>query len=183
MTEKDKSEEIEQEIPEAEVSAEQDTEETAEEAPAALEDDLKKAQAELKDLNDRFLRMAAEYDNFRKRSAKERENLHGDAVAFAVSKLLPVYDNLERAIAQDTADTEYKKGVEMILKQFNDSLSALSVAEIEAGAGTAFDPSIHNAVMHIEDETLGENQIAEVFQKGFKIGERVVRHAIVKVAN
>lgn len=140
-------------------------------------------QSELTDLSDRFMRMAAEYDNFRKRSIKERDAVHNDAVSYAVTKLLPVYDNLERALAQETEDTEYKKGVELIYKQFIDSLDALKVKEVPAAPGDPFDPTRHNAVMHVEDESLGENQIAEVFQKGFQIGEKVIRHTIVKVAN
>lgn len=160
----------------------EDTAEAAAEKTAE-NSELDKVKAELSELNDRHLRMAAEYDNFRKRSIKEREAIHGDAVCYAVTKLLPVFDNLERALAQETADAEYKKGVEMIYNQFKESLDALKVTEIEATAGTEFDPYHHNAVMHVEDEALGENQIAEVFQKGFKIGEKVVRHAVVKVAN
>ena len=140
-------------------------------------------QAKYEEVNDRYLRMAAEYDNFRKRSQREREQAYADAVSRAVTALLPTYDNLERALKAETADAEYKKGVEMTMTQLTESLKGLSVEIIEAASGTAFDPNLHNAVMHVEDEALGENVIAEVFQQGFRIGEKVIRHAMVKVAN
>lgn len=140
-------------------------------------------QAKFDELNDRYLRMAAEYDNFRKRSQREREQAYNDAVSHAVKALLPTFDNLERAIKAETADTEYKKGVELTMNQLVESLKGINVTLIEASAGTAFDPNFHNAVMHIEDEAFGENQIAEVFQQGFQIGDKVIRHAMVKVAN
>lgn len=137
----------------------------------------------LAELNDRYLRLAAEYDNFRKRSQREREHIHADAVSHAVKALLPTYDNLERALNAETADSEYKKGVELTMTQLIDSLKGLNVTVIEASAGTTFDPNLMNAVMHIEDDALGENVVAEVFQQGFVIGEKVIRHAMVKVAN
>ena len=139
--------------------------------------------AKFDELNDRYLRMAAEYDNFRKRSQREREQSYNDAVSHAVKALLPTYDNLERALKAETADAEYKKGVEMTMTQLVESLKGLNVTIIEASAGTGFDPNFHNAVMHVEDEAFGENQIAEVFQQGFQIGDKVIRHAMVKVAN
>ena len=135
------------------------------------------------ELNDRYLRMAAEYDNFRKRSQREREQAYTDAVSRAVTALLPTYDNLERAIKAETADAEYKKGGEMTMNQLTGRLKGLNVTVIEASAGTTFDPNFHNAVMHVEDGELGENVIAEVFQQGFQIGDKVIRHAMVKVAN
>ena len=140
-------------------------------------------QAKFDELNDRYLRMAAEYDNFRKRSQREREQAYNDAVSHAVKALLPTFDNLERAIKAETADAEYKKGVELTMNQLTESLKGLNVTLIEASAGTAFDPNFHNAVMHVEDESLGESVIAEVFQQGFRIGDKVIRHAMVKVAN
>ena len=133
--------------------------------------------------HDGYLRLAAEYDNFRKRSQREREQAYTDAVSRAVTALLPTYDNLERALKAETADTEYKKGVEMTMTQLVESLKGINVAIIDAAAGTAFDPNFHNAVMHVEDESLGENVIAETFQQGFQIGDKVIRHAMVKVAN
>ena len=135
------------------------------------------------DVNDKYLRLAAEYDNFRKRSQREREQAYTDAVSRAVTALLPTYDNLERALKAETADTEYKKGVELTMTQLTESLKGINVTVIDAAAGTAFDPNFHNAVMHVEDESLGENVIAETFQQGFQIGDKVIRHAMVKVAN
>ena len=131
---------------------------------------------------EQFLRLAAEYDNYRKRTAKEKENLWTDAKADTVQAFLPVYDNLERALKQDTADEAYKKGVEMIMSQLKEVFAKLGITEIEA-QGKPFDPNLHNAVMHIEDEDLGENTVAQVFQAGFMLGEKVIRFAMVQVAN
>ena len=133
-------------------------------------------------LNDKFLRICAEYDNFRRRSQKEKDNLYGDIKANTVSQFLPVYDNLGRALKQGTEDEAYRKGVEMIMTQFNTTLEKLGVTPIEC-LGEKFDPSMHNAVMHVDDEEKGENEIVEVFQKGFKCGDKVIRFAMVKVAN
>ena len=130
----------------------------------------------------KFLRLAAEYDNYRKRTAKEKESIWADAKASVVTSFLPVYNNLERALKQDTADEAYKKGVEMTMTQLKEVLSKLGVTEIEA-AGQPFDPKLHNAVMHVEDEAFGENTVAEVFQAGFQLGDKVIRFAMVKVAN
>ena len=132
--------------------------------------------------HDSYLRLAADYDNFRKRNTKEKEMLYAAGKADAVEKLLPVYDNLERALNQATADEAYKKGVEMTMTQLVAILNGLGV-EIFGEAGDAFDPNLHNAVMHIDDENLGENVIAQVFQKGFKLGDKIVRFAMVQVAN
>ncbi len=132
--------------------------------------------------HDSYLRLAADYDNFRKRNAKEKEMLYTAGKADAVEKLLPVYDNLERALNQATADEAYKKGVEMTMTQLIGILNGLGV-EIFGEVGETFDPNIHNAVMHTEDENLGENVISQVFQKGFKLGEKIVRFAMVQVAN
>lgn len=131
---------------------------------------------------EKYLRLCAEYDNYRKRSQKERESLYADIKADTLLKFLPVYDNLERALAQPTADEAYRKGVEMIMTQFCTTMEKLGVTEIEA-AGQKFDPTIHNAVMHVEDESFGENEVVEVFQKGFKLNDKVIRFAMVKVAN
>ena len=128
------------------------------------------------------LRLAAEYDNFRKRTTKEKEQSYTNGKADAVEKLLPVYDNLERALNQPTEDAAYKKGVEMTMAELVKIFTSLGV-EIFGTAGDAFDPNLHNAVMHIDDETLGENVISQVFQKGFKVGEKIVRFAMVQVAN
>jgi len=132
--------------------------------------------------HDSFLRLAADYDNYRKRTAKEKEQSYTNGKSDAVAKLLPVYDNLERALNQPTEDGAYKKGVEMTMNELVKIFTALGV-EIFGNVGEAFDPNLHNAVMHNEDETLGENVISMVFQKGFKIGDKVVRFAMVQVAN
>ena len=137
---------------------------------------------ELKGANDRYLRLLAEYDNYRKRSQKEKDSLYADIKSDTVAKFLPVYDNLVRALAQSTEDEAYRRGVEMIMTQFNTTLEKLGATRIEC-LGQKFDPSLHNAVMHVEDEEKGENEIVEVFQEGFMMGEKVIRFAMVKVAN
>ena len=181
MSKKKQTEATEAEQKAAEQAADAAEQQAASAETAAQPDDEWKAKFD--ELNDRYLRMAAEYDNFRKRSQREREQAYTDAVSRAVTALLPTYDNLERAIKAETADAEYKKGVEMTMTQLTESLKGLNVTVIEASAGTTFDPNFHNAVMHVEDESMGENVIAEVFQQGFQIGDKVIRHAMVKVAN
>ena len=138
--------------------------------------------AEYAALNDKYLRLCAEYDNFRKRSQKERDSLYADIKAETLKKFLPVYDNLVRALDQSTEDEAYRRGVEMIMTQFNTTMEKLGVTEIES-LGQKFDPAFHNAVMHVEDAEKGENEIVEVFQKGFIMGDKVIRFAMVKVAN
>ena len=128
------------------------------------------------------LRLAAEYDNFRKRTAKEKEASYSHGKADAVEKLLPVYDNLERALNQPTEDAAYKKGVEMTMNELVKILTGLGV-EIFGNVGDAFDPNIHNAVMHTDDDAVAENTVTQVFQKGFKLGDKIVRFAMVQVAN
>ena len=132
--------------------------------------------------HDAYLRLAAEFDNFRKRTIKEKEASYGNGKADAVAKMLPVYDNLERALNQETSDAAYKKGVEMTMTELVKIFTALGV-EIFGAVGDAFDPELHNAIMHNEDESLGENTISMVFQKGAKIGDKVIRFAMVQVAN
>ena len=132
--------------------------------------------------HDSYLRLAADFDNFRKRTIKEKEASYGHGKADAIEKLLPVYDNLERALNQPTEDAAYKKGVEMTFNQLVSIFTSLGV-EIFGNIGDEFDPNLHNAVMHTDDETLGENVISQVFQKGFKLGEKIVRFAMVQVAN
>ena len=155
-------------------------EETTETAEAVVETNPweEKYNAE----RDAHLRVAAEYDNFRKRTVKEKEASYGNGKADAVAKMLPVYDNLERALNQPTEDAAYKKGVEMTMNELVKIFTSLGV-EIFGNVGDVFDPNLHNAVMHIDTEELGENVIAQVFQMGFKIGEKVVRFAMVQVAN
>lgn len=162
---------------EEEITEETTPEATPEEVPAVNEWE-EKYNAE----HDSFLRLAADYDNFRKRTIKEKEQSYGNGKADAVEKLLPVYDNLERALNQPTQDEAYKKGVEMTMSQLVSILTGLGV-EIFGNVGDTFDPNLHNAVMHNEDESLGENTVSQVFQKGFKIGEKIVRFAMVQVAN
>ena len=157
--------------------AEETVVETAEETPVVNEWE-EKYNAE----RDAHLRLAAEYDNFRKRNTKEKELLYTLGKAEAVEKLLPVYDNLERALNQPTTDEAYKKGVELTMTELVKIFGTLGV-EIFGAPGDAFDPNLHNAVMHVDDEAFGENTITQVFQKGFKLGEKIVRFAMVQVAN
>ena len=164
-----------EETPIEEVTAETPTEEAA--APEVNPFEEKYNQE-----REAHLRLAAEFDNFRKRTAKEKEGSYLSGRADAVAKLLPVYDNLERALNQETADAAYKKGVEMTMNELVKIFASLGV-EIFGSVGEPFDPNFHNAVMHIESEELGESVISAVFQKGFKIGEKVVRFAMVQVAN
>ena len=167
----------------AEAAAEETTApETAAETAPVEEAKATDAAADYAALNDKYLRVCAEYDNFRRRSQKERENLYGDIKAETLKKFLPVYDNLVRALATPTEDEAYRKGVEMIMTQFDSTMEKLGVKEIES-LGKSFDPAFHNAVMHVDDEEKGENEIVEVFQKGFIMGDKVIRFAMVKVAN
>ena len=161
------------EIPAEEVAEETVSQETPEVNPFE-----EKYNAE----HDAYLRLAAEYDNYRKRTAKEKEQSYTNGRSDAVEKLLPVYDNLERALNQPTEDAAYKKGVEMTMNELVKILEGLGV-EIFGTAGDTFDPNLHNAVMHIDDEALAENTISMVFQKGFKLGDKVIRFAMVQVAN
>ena len=163
--------------PEQELEAEPQEQQPQEEQAAPQPDAQEQAAPD-----DRFLRLAAEYDNYRKRTAKEKEALWAQAKADTAVAFLPVYDNLERALKQETADEAYKKGVEMTMNQLKEVFSKLGITEIEA-LGKPFDPNLHNAIMHVEDESLGENTVAEVFQAGFMLGEKVIRFAMVKVAN
>ena len=162
----------------AEEVQEQVTEETVEETTPEVNEWEEKYNAQY----DSYLRLAADYDNYRKRTAKEKDAAYGNGKADAVEKLLPVYDNLERALQQETADEAYKKGVEMTMAQLVSIFEGLGV-EIFGAVGDVFDPNLHNAVMHTEDESLGENTISLVFQKGFKLGDKIVRFAMVQVAN
>lgn len=144
---------------------------------------LEQLAKDMESLKDQHLRLAAEYDNYRKRTTKEKEQIYSDAKIATVKEFLAVYDNLERAVAQEGGeDSPHKKGMEMIFHQFEEILTKMGVEKIEA-AGQPFDPEKHSAVMHIEDENLGENTVAEVFQQGFTLGGKVLRFAVVKVAN
>lgn len=132
--------------------------------------------------HDQYLRLAAEFDNFRKRTIKEKDASYGNGKADTVAKMLPIYDNLDRALNQPTEDEAYKKGVEMTMNELMKIFTGLGV-EVFGAVGDSFDPELHNAIMHNEDENLGENVISMVFQKGFKIGDKIVRFAMVQVAN
>ena len=177
MARKKKEEQVE--TPVEETVEQTPVEETAEtEAAPQVDPWEEKYNAE----HDSYLRLAADYDNFRKRTVKEKEQSYGNGKADAIEKLLPVYDNLERALNQPTEDAAYKKGVEMTMTQLVGILSGMGV-EIYGESGDCFDPNIHNAVMHTEEEGVEENTITQVFQKGFKLGERIIRFAMVQVAN
>jgi molecular chaperone GrpE len=147
----------------------------------SIKEENKKLQEELEALKDRLLRTTAEYDNYRKRTIKEKENIYTDACEDILKEMLPVLDNLERALTVDGSAEDFKKGIDITVKQFNTSLEKLGVEEVLTDG--EFDPNLHNAVMHIEDDNLGKNQIAEVFQKGYKKGNKVLRYSMVKVAN
>ena len=152
---------------------------------AELKKKLEAKDAEVAELSDKYTRLFAEYENYRKRTAKEKEATYADACCDAITHILPVLDNLERAAQYNTeecAETPMGKGLELTLKSFVDALSKLGIAEIEA-EGKQFDPNLHNAVMHVEDEELGDNTVAEVFMKGYAKGDKVLRHSMVKVAN
>lgn len=152
------------------------------ETPDPLLSELESLKDQVAQQEDKYLRLAAEYDNYRRRTAKEKESIWADAKADAAVSFLPVYDNLERALKQETADEAYKKGVEMTMTQLKTVLEQLGIKEIPA-LGQPFDPNLHNAVMHVEDENFGENTVCDVFQAGFQLGEKVIRFAMVKVAN
>ena len=167
-----------------EEAAEQDTAQNAADEPKADERDEKIAalEAELKSEKEKYLRLAAEYDNFRKRSQKEREGLYSDVRSDTILKILPVYDNLARALAQETEDEAYKKGVEMTMTQLEEILEKLGVKPI-AAIGEKFDPNLHNAVMHVEDDKAEDGVITQEYEKGFTMGDKVIRHSVVVVAN
>ena len=183
MANEEKKEETTPETETTETGAEESTEETAATEEKEQPDQSETVSKQLAEQQDKFLRLAAEYDNYRKRTAKEKESIYVDAKIETLTAMLPVYDNLERALAQfGDDDSPHRKGVEMIFTQFKESLAKLGVSPIEA-VGEPFDPEKHNAVMHIEDESVGENTVVEVLQQGFRLGDKVLRFAIVKVAN
>ena len=198
MCDENKAEEVKEETQaaEAEETAEEKAGEKTAEAPKKEKKEEKKEKAkeekaEAKDekkaespqgASDAYLRLLAEYDNYRKRSQKEKDSLYADIKADTVTKFLPVYDNLVRALKQGTEDEAYRKGVEMIMNQFCSTLEKLGVTKTDS-LGQKFDPKFHNAVMHVEDDEKGENEIVEVFQEGFMLGDKVIRFAMVKVAN
>ena len=172
--------EVEAETPEveAEAKAELEAEEVKETKEAPTADDSQAVAAE----KEKYLRLLAEYDNFRRRTAKEKEQIYADVRGETVKKFFPVFDSLTRALSQTPEDDPARKGLEMIMTQFETALKGLNVTVIEA-VGQPFDANLHNAVMHVEDEEFGENAVVEEFEKGFKIGDKVLRYSAVKVAN
>ena len=195
-TPEEPKEQPQEEAPPAEEKEPADSAEKAEKAPKGRKKKektytLTQAQMEaaelaakqLESVKDQFVRLTAEYDNYRKRTAKEKDSLYQDAKADTIKEFLAVYDNLERAVSTEgDEDSPHKKGLEMIFHQYQEILKKLGVAEMEA-LGQPFDPEKHNAVMHIDDENFGENVVSQVFQAGFTLGDKVIRHAIVQVAN
>ena len=178
MKKNEKKEELEAQTAEAQVDTEVEVDPKDEEINK-LNEIIKGLEADKAETNDKYLRVLAEYDNFRKRTQKEREALYQDAYIDAVSALLPIVDNVEMAL-KFTVDENDKKGIEMIVSAVHQTLEKMGVSEVET---KTFDPSLHNAVMHVDDESLGEGEIVEVFQKGYARGDRVIRYAMVKVAN
>ena len=172
---------MEPEISPEETSTPPEAAEAPPEAPQPP-DELEQLRAEKAELEDRNLRLMAEFGNFRNRTAKEKESIYGDAVADTLRGLLPVLDNLQRALESPCTDEEYKKGVELIYKGLWDVLAGQGVEEI-AEAGVPFDPNLQNAVMHVEDDSLGKNTVAQVLQKGYRIGSKILRYAMVQAAN
>ena len=171
------------EAEETEMPAEEKTEKKKTKKPETelreLKKQLEKATEEANAANDKYLRMMAEYDNFRKRSAKEKESVYADAYADCIGNILPILDNLSRAAGSDNFEA-VKKGLEMTEKAFTDALEKMGITEVET---KTFDPNLHNAVMHVEDETKADGEIVEVFQKGYRKGDKIIRYAMVKVAN
>lgn len=167
-----KKKKIEEEILNEETKAEETEAEVVEE----------EKEDELALLNDKYLRLVAEYDNYRKRTAKEKEAIYPEAKVNVVNAFLPVMDNMERALSASKEEDPLYEGVKMIMRQFEETLKNIGVEEIKA-VGEKFDPNFHNAVMHIDDDNYGENEIVEQFQKGYKIGDRIIRYSMVKVAN
>lgn len=186
------SEELDQEpVEEAADTATEDVAQDEEKSSGKEKKKAKKLEAEIEKLNadlaleqDKYMRLYAEYDNFRRRSAKEREGVYTDAYCDALEQILPILDTLERAAQFSTEDAEspMAKGLELTLKSFVETMNKMGVYEIEA-LGKEFDPNLHNAVMHVDDESVGENIIVEVFMKGYKKGDKILRHSMVKVAN
>lgn len=164
------------------VEIQENNQETEENQEKNVQELLQENKRELEDITDRYKRILAEFENYKKRSQKERSMLYNSILSDIVSTLLPVMDNLENAVKAETQDEEYKKGVELVLKQFKDVLTANGVEEIKT-VGETFDPELHEAVSSVQDENLGEKEIATEYRKGYKIGSKVIRHSMVVVAN
>ena len=147
-----------------------------------LKKQIEAQKVQIDETEDRLKRVAAEFDNYKKRSSKEKDGLYNSLVGDIVSNFLPIIDNLEKAVEAETKDEEYRKGIELVLKQFKDVLSSRGVTEIET-VGKTFDPEVHEAVSSVQDDTKGEKEIVQEYRKGYKIGDRVIRHSMVVVAN
>lgn len=147
-----------------------------------LEQEVETLEARVQELEDKLLRVRAEYENYRKRTTKEKSEIYPDATAQAIGRFLPILDNFERSMEYDCGTKEFKEGIDLIYKNFQDILNQLGVEAI-GQRGEPFDPELHNAVMHCQDEELGENTISQVLQKGYKMGDRIIRHAMVETAN
>lgn len=182
MSKEKKKENSKAEKKESEKTEEEKNEKT-EETVSEEESQLEKLTKELNSKKDAYMRLAAEYDNYRKRTTAEKTGIYADATAKAISEILPVADSLEMAMkSAENAPKEYTKGLELVINQLKASLSKLNVEEF-GSRGDTFDPELHNAVSKVEDEELGENVLAQVFQKGYKTGDKIIRHAMVQVAN
>lgn len=180
MSENNKNEEIEN--PDVDASenecAEKDIQVTIEELTLKLEESEKK----ISDADEKYLRLCAEYDNYRKRTAKEKSEIFSDSTIKCVAEILPILDNFERAFESECTDETFRNGMQMIYNQFSEALKKIGVSEMEA-LGKTFDPRLHNAIKQTEDENFGENTVCEVFQKGYMLNDKVIRHAVVAVAN
>lgn len=182
VNEESKQETKEENIADKENSSEETADDSAKDKElAALMNENKLLSGEVDTLKERLLRLTAEYDNFRKRTVKEKEAIYKDSCAEIIKTILPVFDNLERAVNAEGDLDNYKKGVEMTLRQFEDSFKKLDIEEIDTNV--PFDPNFHEAVMHVDDENCNEKEIVDVFQKGYKKGDKIIRHSVVKVAN
>ena len=167
---------------EKEIKVEKNNENEKTEKKQTEKELLKQKQEELDDITDRYKRILAEFENFKKRSGKERESLYNMILADIVSSILPILDNLENAVKVESKDEEYKKGIELVLKQFQDTLKSKGVEEIKT-VGETFDPELHEAVSSVQDDTKGEKEIVQEYRKGYRIGTKVIRHSMVVVAN
>ena len=172
MAEKEKNEELENDVKQEKKTENKKVKKEQEIVP----------RSEYDELDDRYKRILAEFENFKKRSAKERESLYNSILSDVIAGMLPILDNLENAAKVETKDEEYKKGIELVLKQFQDTLKAKGIEEIKT-VGETFDPELHEAVSSIQDDTKGEKEIVQEYRKGYKIGSKVIRHSMVVVAN
>ncbi len=183
QNEEKENEAVKEENPEAKKGKEKGAKKDAESKKCAkLEKEIEELKAQIEEQNDKYMRMFAEYENYRKRAVKEKEEVYAYAYGDVLKEILPVIDNLERALGYADS-TKVVDGVNLTLTQFIEIMKKLGVEEVEAQPGSQFDPNVHNAVMHTEDDSFGENEIVEVFQKGYRRGDKIIRHPMVRVAN